>query len=167
VINRLRIVALAGTTAAAATLPLASTASAAHLPSVCASGARVICVDKSHEKLTLFENGDEVLSMAVRFGSDETPTRNGTFRIFNKEAKHVSRIAGVPMPYALFFSGGQAIHYSADFAKNGYNGSSLGCVNTRNLSETKELFDAVSIGDTVYVYGSIPNWSNYDPRAYD
>jgi lipoprotein-anchoring transpeptidase ErfK/SrfK len=105
--------------------------------------------------------------MAVRFGSDETPTRNGTFRIFNKEAKHVSRIAGVPMPYALFFSGGQAIHYSADFAKNGYNGSSLGCVNTRNLSETKELFDAVSIGDTVYVYGSIPNWSNYDPRAYD
>jgi lipoprotein-anchoring transpeptidase ErfK/SrfK len=167
VINRLRIVALAGTTAAAATLPLASTASAARIPSVCESGARVICVDKSREKLTLFEHGNVVLSMAVRFGSDETPTRNGTFRIFNKEAKHVSRIAHVPMPYALFFSGGQAIHYSADFAKNGYNGSSLGCVNTRNLSETKQLFDAVAIGDTVYVYGSIPDWSDYDPRAYD
>lgn len=165
--NRLRIVALAGTTAAAATIPLASGASAAHIPSVCENAARVICVDKSKEKLTLFENGDKVLSMAVRFGSDETPTRNGTFRIFNKEAKHVSRIAHVPMPYSLFFSGGQAIHYSADFARNGYNGSSLGCVNTRNLSETKELFDAVAIGDMVYVYGSIPDYSDYDYHAYE
>jgi lipoprotein-anchoring transpeptidase ErfK/SrfK len=167
VINRLRIVALAGTTAAAATLPLATAASAAHVPSACESAARVICVDKSNERLTLFENGNKVLSMPVRFGSDETPTRNGTFTIFNKEAKHVSRIAHVPMPYSLFFSGGQAIHYSADFAKHGYNGSSLGCVNTRNLDETKELFDAVAIGDTVYVYGAIPDWSDYDPRAYD
>jgi lipoprotein-anchoring transpeptidase ErfK/SrfK len=160
-------VALAGTTAAFATVPLATAASAAHIPSRCESAARVICVDKSNEKLTLFEHGDKVMSMAVRFGSDETPTRNGTFKVFNKEAKHVSRIAHVPMPYSLFFSGGQAIHYSADFAKNGYNGSSLGCVNTRNLSETKQLFDAVSIGDMVYVYGSIPDWSDYDPRAYD
>jgi len=108
-----------------------------------------------------------VLKLSVRFGSDQTPTRNGSFRIFNKEARHVSRIAHVPMPYAIFFSGGQAIHYSADFAKEGYNGSSLGCVNTRNLSETKQLFDIAQIGDVVYVYGSIPDYSAYDPRAYD
>jgi len=127
----------------------------------------VICVDKDNQRLTLFENGESVFSMAVRFGSEDTPTRNGSFRIFNKEAKHISRIAHVPMPYALFFSGGQAIHYSANFAKQGYNGSSLGCVNTRNLSETKQLFDIAQIGDVVYVYGSIPNYSAYDPRAYD
>jgi len=167
VTNRLRIVALAGTTAAAATLPLALAAPAQAAPSVCHSGARVICVDKDNQRLTLFENGESVFSMAVRFGSEDTPTRNGTFRIFNKEAKHISRIAHVPMPYALFFSGGQAIHYSANFAKQGYNGSSLGCVNTRNLSETKQLFDIAQIGDVVYVYGSIPNYSAYDPRAYD
>jgi lipoprotein-anchoring transpeptidase ErfK/SrfK len=165
VINRPLIVVVAGTAVAAATLPLAPAADAA--PSACRSGARVICVDKSNEKLTLFEHGDKVLSMAVRFGSDETPTRNGRFRIFNKEARHVSRIAHVPMPYSLFFSGGQAIHYSGDFARNGYNGSSLGCINTRNLEETKELFDAVSIGDMVYVYGAIPDYSDYDPGAYD
>jgi lipoprotein-anchoring transpeptidase ErfK/SrfK len=165
--NRLRIVALAGATTAAATLPLILAAPASAAPAACESAARVICVDKSNQKLTLFENGSAVLSMKVRFGSDETPTRNGSFKIYNKESKHVSRIAGVPMPYAMFFSGGQAIHYSADFAKNGYNGSSLGCVNTRNLNETKQLFDDVAIGDTVYVYGSIPDYSAYDPRAYD
>ena len=37
------------------------------------------------------------------------------------------------MPYAMFFSGGQAVHYSPDFAARGYNGASHGCVNVRNL----------------------------------
>ncbi|HEY3605764.1 MAG TPA: L,D-transpeptidase [Sporichthyaceae bacterium] len=165
--NRLRIVALAGATAAAATLPLALAAPAQASPTACSSAARVICVDKSNQRLTLFENGESVFSMAVRFGSEETPTRNGTFTVYNKEAKHISRIAHVPMPYALFFSGGQAIHYSASFARDGYNGSSLGCVNTRNLAETKKLFEIAHIGDTVYVYGSIPDYGAYDQKAYD
>jgi lipoprotein-anchoring transpeptidase ErfK/SrfK len=167
VTNRLRIVALAGATAAAATLPLALAAPAEASPNACYSAARVICVDKSNQRLTLFENGESVFSMPVRFGSEETPTRNGTFTVYNKEAKHISRIAHVPMPYALFFSGGQAIHYSASFARDGYNGSSLGCVNTRNLAETKKLFDIAHIGDTVYVYGSIPDYGAYDQKAYD
>jgi hypothetical protein len=159
---------MAGATAAAATLPLVLAAPAhAASPTECYSAARVICVDKTDQKLTLFENGTAMFSMAVRFGSEETPTRNGTFKIYNKEAKHVSRIAHVPMPYSLFFSGGQAIHYSASFARDGYDGSSLGCVNTRNLAETKKLFDIVHIGDIVYVYGSVPDYSDYDPRAYD
>jgi hypothetical protein len=168
VTNQLRIVVLAGATAAAATLPLALAAPASAAdPNECYAAGRVICVDKSDQKLTLFENGQPVFSMAVRFGSEETPTRNGTFKIYNKEARHVSRIAHVPMPYALFFSGGQAIHYSASFARDGYDGSSLGCVNTRDLNETKKLFDIVHIGDTVYVYGSVPNYADYDPRAFD
>jgi lipoprotein-anchoring transpeptidase ErfK/SrfK len=136
-------------------------------PDACYSAARVICVDKSNQKLTLFEGGHAVFTMAVRFGAEDTPTRNGAFRIYNKEAKHVSRLAGSPMPYSLFFSGGEAIHYSADFAKNGYNNSSLGCVNTRDLAETKRLFNIARIGDTVYVYGTMPNYSWYDPKAYD
>jgi lipoprotein-anchoring transpeptidase ErfK/SrfK len=58
------------------------------------------------------------------------------------------------MPFAMFFSGGQAVHYSPDFAANGYNGSSHGCVNVRNRAAIASLFDQVRIGDKVIVYWS-------------
>ena len=56
------------------------------------------------------------------------------------------------MPFALFFSGGQAIHYSADFARRGWNGSSKGCVNVRDYNALKRLFDLARVGDKVIVY---------------
>ena len=54
----------------------------------------------------------------------------------------------------LFFSGGQAVHYSADFAARGYNGSSHGCVNVRDYNGIAWLFDQVGIGTPVIVYRS-------------
>ena len=39
------------------------------------------------------------------------------------------------MPFAMFFDGGQAVHYSADFAADGYYGASHGCVNIRDYDE--------------------------------
>ena len=47
------------------------------------------------------------------------------------------------MPYAMFFSGGQAVHYSADFAARGYDGASHGCVNVRDKGKIAALFDQV------------------------
>ena len=44
------------------------------------------------------------------------------------------------MPFAMFFSGGQAVHYSADFASVGYNGASHGCVNVRDRAVVAWLF---------------------------
>jgi lipoprotein-anchoring transpeptidase ErfK/SrfK len=58
------------------------------------------------------------------------------------------------MPYAMFFSGGQAVHYSSDFAARGYNGASHGCVNVRDLAKIKVLFDQINVGDKVIVYRS-------------
>jgi lipoprotein-anchoring transpeptidase ErfK/SrfK len=58
------------------------------------------------------------------------------------------------MPYAMFFSGGQAVHDSPDFAANGYNGASHGCVNVRDLGAVQSLFDQVGVGDRVVVYWS-------------
>jgi lipoprotein-anchoring transpeptidase ErfK/SrfK len=54
----------------------------------------------------------------------------------------------------MFFSGGQAVHYSPDFAAHGYDGASHGCVNVRDLSAVQSLFDQVSLGDKVIVYRS-------------
>jgi lipoprotein-anchoring transpeptidase ErfK/SrfK len=54
----------------------------------------------------------------------------------------------------MFFSGGQAVHYSSDFAARGYNGASHGCVNVRDYNGIKWLFGQVKVGDKVIVYRS-------------
>jgi lipoprotein-anchoring transpeptidase ErfK/SrfK len=58
------------------------------------------------------------------------------------------------MPFAMFFSGGQAVHYSSDFAARGYLGASHGCVNVRDYAGIQWLFDQVDIGDKVVIYWS-------------
>ena len=67
-----------------------------------------------------------------RFGSDELPTREGAFSVYRKSRDHVSTLYDSSMPFAMFFSGGQAVHYSSDFAAVGYDGASHGCVNVRD-----------------------------------
>lgn len=130
---------------------LVSEASA--LPSRCLSG-RVVCLDKSTNTLRWVVNGSTRLKMSARFGSSRTPTREGTFYIYWKNIDHVSSLYGSAMPFAQFFSGGQAIHYSSDFAARGYRGRSHGCVNTRSWSTTRALYNATRIGDKVVIYWS-------------
>ncbi|MFD0865611.1 peptidoglycan-binding protein, partial [Tessaracoccus lubricantis] len=113
---------------------------------------RVICISKTQRKLAWVIDGEIRMTMDVRFGSELTPTREGTFSVGWKSRNHVSKLYGSPMPYALFFSGGQAVHYSADFAARGYNGSSHGCVNVRDKAAVAALFDAAREGDKVVVY---------------
>lgn len=117
----------------------------------CRSG-RVLCVDKTSRTLRWVIDGQVQRTFAVRFGSSRTPTREGQFSVNSKSRDHVSTLYDTPMPYALFFSGGQAIHYSADFAARGYSGASHGCVNVRDKAGIAWLFDQVRVGDTVIVY---------------
>jgi peptidoglycan hydrolase-like protein with peptidoglycan-binding domain len=126
--------------------------SAAGLDPRCRTG-RAICVSKRTNSLVWVVDGQPRLRMDVRFGSSRTPTREGAFRISWKSRKHFSSLYDTAMPYAMFFSGGQAVHYSPDFAARGYNGASHGCVNVRNLSGIQALFAAAQAGDKVIVYG--------------
>ncbi len=58
----------------------------------------------------------------MRFGSDELPDPRGrVLGVLRSPADHVSSLYDTPMPFAMFFSGGQAVHYSPDFAANGYS----------------------------------------------
>ncbi len=66
----------------------------------------------------------------------------------------MSKLYGSAMPFAMFFSGGQAVHYSSDFAAVGYNGASHGCVNIRDYDGIQWLYSQVRIGDRVVVYWS-------------
>ena len=117
----------------------------------CLTG-RVICISKNSRSLSWMIDGKVVSSMDVRFGSQYTPTREGTFSVYWKSRHHVSSIYHTAMPYAMFFSGGQAVHYSSDFAARGYNGASHGCVNVRDEGKIASLFAQVRNGDKVVVY---------------
>ena len=119
----------------------------------CRTG-RVICVDKTSSTLRWVVDGKVQLTVEARFGASTTPTREGLFHVYYKDADHVSRLYGSSMPYAMFFSGGQAVHYSSDFAAVGYAGASHGCVNVRDYDAVAWLFDQVQVGDKVVVYWS-------------
>ncbi|MEN8653693.1 L,D-transpeptidase family protein [Streptomyces sp. 21So2-11] len=114
---------------------------------------RVLCISKNSRTLAWMIDGRVVSAMDVRLGSQYTPTREGTFTVYWKSRHHVSTLYDTPMPYAMFFSGGQAVHYSADFAARGYNGASHGCINVRDQGKIASLFTQVRNGDEVVVYG--------------
>ncbi|MFH9616970.1 L,D-transpeptidase family protein [Streptomyces pratensis] len=113
---------------------------------------RVLCISKNSRTLAWMIDGRVVSSMDVRFGSQYTPTREGTFSVYWKSRHHVSTLYDSPMPYAMFFSGGQAVHYSSDFAARGYNGASHGCVNVRDEGKIASLFAQVRNGDKVVIH---------------
>ncbi|MDV9177780.1 L,D-transpeptidase family protein [Streptomyces sp. W16] len=117
----------------------------------CLTG-RVLCIDKTTRTLRWMIDGRTVSTMSVRFGAQYTPTRDGVFHVYWKARNWVSTLYHSPMPYAMFFSGGQAVHYSYDFSMRGYAGGSHGCVNVRDEAAIASLFAQVRTGDKVVVH---------------
>ncbi|MFD8812252.1 L,D-transpeptidase family protein [Streptomyces sp. NPDC059627] len=117
----------------------------------CLTG-RVLCISKTSRTLRWMVDGRTVSTMSVRFGAQYTPTREGVFHVYWKSRHHFSTLYHSSMPYAMFFSGGQAVHYSYDFAARGYAGGSHGCVNVRDEAAIADLFAQVRNGDKVVVY---------------
>jgi peptidoglycan hydrolase-like protein with peptidoglycan-binding domain len=116
----------------------------------CLTG-RVLCISKTSRTLRWMIDGRTVSTMAVRFGTQYSPTREGVFHVYWKSRNWVSTLYHSPMPYAMFFSGGEAVHYSYDFAARGYAGGSHGCVNVRDEAAIAQLFAQVRVGDKVVV----------------
>ncbi|TWD81555.1 peptidoglycan hydrolase-like protein with peptidoglycan-binding domain [Kribbella amoyensis] len=133
--------------------PPAPVVNGKRLDARCATGV-ALCIDKTTRKLRYVVDGAVKLQFDVRFGAKKTATREGAFSVGWKSRNHVSKLYDSAMPYAMFFSGGQAVHYSSDFAARGYAGASHGCVNVRDLAKIKWLFDQVKVGDKVIVYRS-------------
>ncbi|NKY16703.1 L,D-transpeptidase family protein [Streptomyces somaliensis] len=117
----------------------------------CTTG-RVLCISKESRTLAWMIDGRVVSAMDVRFGSVSTPTREGVFKVDRKERTWTSTLYDSEMPYSMFFSRGQAVHYSADFAARGYDGGSHGCVNVRDKARLARVFEQVRVGDKVVVH---------------
>ena len=145
-------------TSATAKAGSANTATAASskvkLAKRCKTKGRVLCINKTKRKLYFVQNGKILRTVDARFGCSRTPTRNGTFHVYRKNRHWVSTIYHSSMPYSMFFSGGQAVHYSSDFARRGYYGCSHGCVNVRNITKLAWIYKRIHVGDKVVVYRS-------------
>ena len=146
------------------------TSSNGALPSQCRG--TMICISKTQEVLRYLVNGKVVLTLDARFGPEGSgglSTGEGMFAIDRKEGCsgnlnagssygamlancHVSTGYGTPMPWSMFFNGGQAIHYSYFFNQDGYWGHSHGCVNIRNWNGIHWLYNNADYGTPVYVY---------------
>ncbi len=121
------------------------------LPQQC-QREKSICVDMDQKLLRLVSGEDVLLTLDARFGMSGYPTAQGSFRVQRKSRNHVSSLYRTRMPFALFFNGGQAVHYSPYFDRDGYRGGSHGCINLRDIRKAEWLFDRVPVGTRVFVY---------------
>ena len=120
----------------------------------CKTNGRVMCIDKTTSKLRYLKKGKVIKTMDARFGCSNSPTRNGTWTVFRKVRHDWSRAYGSAMPLSMYFSGGEAVHYSSDFAARGYAGCSHGCVNIRDRKKLRYVYNHIKLGDRVVVYWS-------------
>jgi lipoprotein-anchoring transpeptidase ErfK/SrfK len=121
------------------------------LPQRCRTGI-VLCIDKTAKVVRLVRDGSVRMTLDARFGKAGYETREGTFRVTRKSRDHTSNTYYVWMPFALFFAGGQAVHYSPTFRRIGHVSGSHGCVNLRDIDDARALFDQVPVGSPVVVY---------------
>ena len=129
------------------------------LPKSCLKERQVLCIDKTSKLLRYVLKGKVVQTLDVRFGVPGLETPTGSFRVWYKDRYATSGINGpdaprAPMPYALFFNGDIAVHYSPTFAASGYypGGGSHGCVNVADLQGVSWLYDQIPVGTLVHVY---------------
>ncbi|WP_338118222.1 L,D-transpeptidase [Streptomyces coryli] len=115
---------------------------------------RVACVDLSRQLMWVQEGRKVVFGPAtIRSGKPGYATRTGLFSVGRRNAEHTSSLYEAPMPFAQFFSGGQAFH--GRYRSIYYEPGSHGCVNL-TYRDAERLWETLRAGDAVYVYGSKP-----------
>jgi len=119
----------------------------------CATG-KVVCISKNQRKMSYVVDGKVHFTREARFSRPGWDSPEGEFRIWYMNSDTVSKIFGerTPMPYAIFYQGNVAIHFSQDFADKGYEGGSHGCSQLRDYQAAKWLYEQVRVGDRVVVY---------------
>jgi len=137
------------------------------LPAACMGAGIHICADKTQKLVRWVEDGKVMLTTHVRFGvmDGEHDTPEGSYNVYLKSRDAVSQINCIPkmydgclasMPFALFFNGDIAVHFSPTFSAYGYypGGGSHGCVNVRSQEDAIWMFDHTPEGTPVLVYSS-------------
>ena len=142
------------------------------IPVECKVDGHVLCASQAHRTMWYLIDGNVERTTAVRYGGYTTtkegkwrnhPTANGEYEVYTKSLDPCSPRYGCGvMPYSLIFHPDMYVHYSADFEKKGYAGSSHGCINVGSKEEAQWLFENVPLETKVIVYGPQP-WAEPDP----
>lgn len=138
-------------------------ARSAALPAECKVAGTVLCVDQGARKLTYLVDGQVKKEVRVRLGGyaqhaknknwRNFPTANGNFRVYSKHRNPQSENYGSgAMPYSVMFDPNMYVHYSADFARRGYNTSSHGCVNVGDKAAAIWLYQNTPVGARVHIF---------------
>jgi len=110
-------------------------------------GPIVITTDLAAQTMSVFRGGNEIGAAVVLYGEGVNESPLGTFKITQKDEKHVSNIYNAPMPYMLRLTNdGISIHGSD--VRLGY--ATHGCIGVP-LAFAKKLFEQVKIGDRVII----------------
>lgn len=141
----LRTVAVGLLGAAAMVFATTAGAAAATSGAPCSASARA-CVDLSTQQAWLMRNGSVSYGpVPVATGKPSAPTAPGTFHVFWKDLHHRSSLFhNAPMPYSVFFDGGDAFH------EDSVTVPSNGCVHlTQRAAQT--FYNTLHVGDVVQV----------------
>lgn len=123
-----------------------------------------IVVSKTNQRLWAFKDGRLQRRYLVSTGQMDYDTRAGWFSVYSRQEKHHSSLYDVDMPYALFFSGGQAIHSSSALRHLG-SPASHGCVRLPRR-HARTLFDDSEMGRPVIItdWKQDMSWLDGAPR---
>lgn len=117
-------------------------------------------VDLSAQTISVFRAGEEIGRAVTLFGVDGHPTPTGRFTILARAKQHVSNIYDAAMPYTLRLTNeGIAIH--ASNVRRGVG--THGCVGVP-LKFGAKLFDAMRVGDAVYIIGADAKPTRVPPK---
>jgi hypothetical protein len=125
---------------------------------VTASGAEArldLYVDKSTQQLSVIQNGALLYIWPVSTGRDSFSTPSGVYTPERLERSWFSKAYyNSPMPHAIFFHGGYAIHGSYDISKLG-GPASHGCVrlHPRNAALLFSMVERAGPGNTAIFVG--------------
>jgi lipoprotein-anchoring transpeptidase ErfK/SrfK len=135
-----------GSLAAVVALLAGTAGASAATSSAPCSGAARACVDLSTQQAWLMQGGAVTYGpVPVATGKASAPTDRGTFRVYWKDLHHRSSLfRNAPMPYSVFFNGGEAFHEDSVAAR------SHGCVHlTHQAAQT--FYNTLHVGDVVQV----------------
>jgi len=121
--------------------------------STAAAADVVIRISKYRQTMYVYVDGYLERMWAVSTGRWGYSTPEGSYRPTSLDASHRSgRYGGAPMPYAIFFHGGYAIHGSYDVDRLG-EPASHGCIrlHPRNASELYNLVRDYGPEDTTII----------------
>jgi L,D-transpeptidase catalytic domain len=126
---------------------LAGTAGASAVPNgpPCIAAARA-CVDLAAQQAWLMRDGDVIYGpVPVATGKTNAPTDPGTFHVAWKDLHHrSSEFHNAPMPYSVFFNGGDAFHEDSVIVR------SHGCVHLAHPA-AQTFYSTLHVGDVVQV----------------